>query len=346
MELGRHLNYMRSLSPGKAVFFYQTEGDDFVPLPVEVNKINGQKGNFSEGYDARFRAKKTETKELAYGNPQTIEACYVPPMVEELLCRFSLRVEASSLAPNGCDCPRANRWLIKLAEGYKQAGGFQELARRYAKNILMGSWLWRNQQTLGTEIEVITSSGNRYSIEDARQLSWQSKWSGSDAKTLASLSFEMAEALSDPTHYWFATITAKMKVAFCQEIHPSQEFTENREPGIPSKQLAKVKCRDGGLAASFHAEKIGAALQTIDDWWDDDADMPLRVHEYGANKQSIVALRHPVTGRDFYQHLRCTAYFIRQLRRCQLGDGTDVPSEIHYMMSVLIKGGLFQQGKG
>ncbi|WP_028116281.1 type I-F CRISPR-associated protein Csy3 [Ferrimonas senticii] len=345
MELGRHLNYIRSLSPGKAVFFYQTQDSDFVPLPVEVNKINGQKGNFSAGYDARFRAKSTETKDLAYGNPQTIEACYVPPLVEELLCRFSLRVEANSLAPTGSDNPKANRWLRKLAAGYKQAGGYQELARRYARNILMGTWLWRNKQTMGTEIEVITSNGELYLIGDARRLDWQSQWSEMDNATLEALTCELSQALSDPKQYWFATITAKMTVAFCQEIHPSQEFTENVEQGLPSRELAKVQCIDGRKAASFHAEKVGAALQTIDDWWDEEADMPLRVHEYGANKHSLVALRHPTTGQDFYQHLRRTAYYARQLRHCKKTDGSDIPSEIHYLMSVLLKGGLFQQGR-
>ncbi|QIZ75762.1 type I-F CRISPR-associated protein Csy3 [Ferrimonas lipolytica] len=346
MELGRHLNYTRSLSPGKAVFFYKTQDSDFVPLPVEVNKINGQKCSYGEGYDAQFRAKKSETKDLAFGNPHTIESCYVPPLVDELQCRFSLRVEANSLAPNLSDDPKVNRWLVKLAEGYRLAGGYQELARRYAKNMLMGTWLWRNQQTMGTAIQVLTASGSCYEIEDARRLDWQSSWPESTNSALEGLALELSEALSDPNQFWFATVTATLKVAFCQEIHPSQQFTENVERGIPSKQLAKVECIDGNYAASFHAEKVGAALQSIDDWWDDDADIPLRVHEYGANKSALVALRHPVTGRDFYQHLKRTAYYIRRLRGCEKDDGSDIPNEIHYLMSVLLKGGLFQQGKG
>ncbi|TKB46218.1 type I-F CRISPR-associated protein Csy3 [Ferrimonas sediminicola] len=345
MKPGKHLSYSRSLSPGKAVFFYQREGCDFVPLAIEVNKINGQKSSFSEGYDNQFKARQSETKELAYGNPHTIEACYVPPMVDELYCRFSLRVEANSLAPDRYDEPRVNRWLMRLAQAYRDHGGYQELARRYAKNILMGRWLWRNRQTMGTAIDVKTSAGSRFEIEDARGLDWYEPWPQEAERVLQGLSLEMAEALSNPRQFWFSTVTARLKTAFCQEIHPSLQFVENVDRGLPTRQLATVECADGSKAASFHAEKVGAALQMIDDWWEEEADIPLRVHEYGANRDALVALRHPVTGRDFYQHLKRTAFYIRQMRHCCQVDGSDIPAEIHYLMSVLLKGGLFQQGR-
>ena len=58
MELCRHLSYSRSLSPGKAVFFYKTPECDFVPLRVEVARVLGQKCGFSEGFDAHFQPKR------------------------------------------------------------------------------------------------------------------------------------------------------------------------------------------------------------------------------------------------------------------------------------------------
>ena len=87
MELCTHLSYSRSLSPGKAVFFYKTAESDFVPLRIEVAKISGQKCGYTEGFDANLKPKNIERYELAYSNPQTIEACYVPPNVDELYCR-------------------------------------------------------------------------------------------------------------------------------------------------------------------------------------------------------------------------------------------------------------------
>lgn len=64
----------------KVVFFYKTAESDFVPLGwIEVAKISGQKCGYAEGFDANLKPKNIERYELAYKQPQTIEACYVPP---------------------------------------------------------------------------------------------------------------------------------------------------------------------------------------------------------------------------------------------------------------------------
>lgn len=345
MKLCKHLNYIRSLSPGKAVFYYETAEADFVPLPTEIHKLNGMKSSFTEAYDSKQKPKPIEPKDLAYGNPHTIDSCFVPPNVKALFCRFELRVEANSLEPDVCDDQDLKSCLSNLAMSYKDRGGYGELARRYCKNILMGNWLWRNQQTKGTRVEVLTTKGHTYVIGDARALPWNGKWSSECLLALNGLAGEMAEALSDSSLYWFADVTASMKTAFCQEIHPSQKFTENVQKNESSRQLSTVECEDGRLAACLHAEKVGAALHMIDDWWTQSDDCRLRVHEYGADKKSLVAHRTPSTNKDFYSLLTKSEDFIDQLKICTKKDGSDIPSDIHFFISVLIKGGLFQRGK-
>ena len=345
MKLCKHLNYVRSLSPGKAVFYYGTPGADFVPLPTETHKLNGMKSGFTEAYDSKQKPKSIEPKDLAYGNPHTIDSCYVPPNIDTLSCRFSLRVEANTLEPDVCDDQNVRDCLSSLATGYKERGGYDELARRYCKNILMGNWLWRNQQTKGTRIEVLTTKDKTYVIDDARALSWNGKWNPECLSVLNGLAGEMAEALSDPSLYWFADITATIKTSFCQEIHPSQIFTENVQKNESSRQLSTVECEDGRRAACFHAEKVGAALHMIDDWWTESDDRRLRAHEYGADKKYLVAHRPPVTHKDFYSLLKKSEDLICQLKSCTKKDGSDIPSDIHYLVSVLSKGGMFQRGK-
>jgi CRISPR-associated protein Csy3 len=344
MKLCNQLNYVRSLSPGKAVFFYKTRESDFIPLPIETNRITGQKSSFSEAYDGKSDLKNIAPQDLAYGNPQTIDACYVPPNIQEIYCRFSLRVEANSLEPMVCIDSKVRNWLIQLATHYKNSNGYSELARRYSMNILMGTWLWRNKQTSGTQIEVLTSAGNLYVIEDARRLSWHAPWSEKDEQSLLALTEEFSEALSNPKAYWFVEVTAKLKTSFCQEIFPSQRFTEKVERGESSKQLSTATCPDGQEAACFHAQKIGAALHLIDDWWGEEADKRLRVHEYGADKQYVIAQRHPSNHKDFYSLVIKAAVFIRHMKRHEL-DNNEMWRDIHYVMSVLLKGGLFQRGK-
>lgn len=345
MKLCKHLNYARSLSPGKAVFFYKTKDSDFVPLKIDVSKINGQKSSYSEAFTHDLEPKNVQSFELAYGNPQTIETCYVPPNVENIFCRFSLRVEANSLSPDICANIDVRNQLTELAKQYGRCGGYKELASRYAKNILMGTWLWRNKISLCTKIDVKTSLGTSLSLSDVRLLPWNKPWDENNQQQLDQLTDELAQALTNPSLFWFGDITAQLSTSFCQEIYPSQLFTEKeKQLHEASKKLATVECPDGARAACFHSQKIGAALQQIDDWWMEDADAPIRIHEYGADKKNQTALRHPVTQRDFYHLLSKTDKYVETLKSLP-DDNVIADPDIHFLMAVLCKGGLFQGGK-
>lgn len=72
MKLPRQLSYTRSLSPGKAVFFYKTPESDFEPLQIERQKIRGQKSGFAEAYKNEANPKELASQDLAFGNPYTI----------------------------------------------------------------------------------------------------------------------------------------------------------------------------------------------------------------------------------------------------------------------------------
>lgn len=145
--------------------------------------------------------------------------------------------------------------------------------------------------------------------------------------------------------FWFSDITATLSTSFCQEIYPSQLFTDKeKQLNEASKKLATIECPDGTRAACFHAQKIGAALQQIDDWWMEDADSPIRIHEYGADKKNQTALRHPVTQRDFYHLLSKTETYVDKLKSLA-DDSVITDPDVHFLMAVLCKGGLFQGGK-
>ena len=67
--------------------------------------------------------------------------------------------------------------------------------------------------------------------------------------------------------------------------------------------------------------------------------------EYGANHEALTALRHPATGQDFYHLLTKAEQFVTVLESSEWG-GVELPGDVHYLMAVLVKGGLFQKGKG
>lgn len=135
-------------------------------------------------------------------------------------------------------------------------------------------------------------------------------------------------------------VKAKIGVGWGDEVYPSQEFLDEREDGTPTKQLATVELLNGEETAAFHGQKIGAALQSIDDWWHEDADKPLRVNEYGADREYVIARRHVSHGNDFYQLVRNTENWIETMT-----DSKTIPNDVHFIMSVLIKGGLFNCSK-
>ncbi|MDP5032819.1 MAG: type I-F CRISPR-associated protein Csy3 [Paraglaciecola sp.] len=340
MELCNLLKYDRSLYPSKAVFFYKTAESDFVPLEAEINRIRGQKSGFAEAYTPQFNPKNLAPHDLAYCNPLTIEECYVPPNIQHIYCRFSLRVQANSLKPSGCSDHRVSSLLEELSKAFYRCNGYKELASRFCKNLLLGTWLWRNQNTGNTQINIKTSTGRLYQINNTRQLAWD-VWSDDAQAVLDELSTEMVLALTDKNVFWSADVTAKIETSFCQEIYPSQVFTEKPERGESKKNFAKVRCDNGRYAVSFNSVKIGAAIQLIDNWWDGDA--LLRVHEYGADPVLGIARRSPESELSFYSLFVNAERYLEELSKQIAMPEPIIHPNIYYIFAVLIKGGMFQK---
>ena len=99
---------------------------------------------------------------------------------------------------------------------------------------------------------------------------------------------------------------------------------------------------DGRKTACFQEDKVGAAIQLIDDWWDEKAHKPLRVNEFGADKDDLITRRSPNTNKDFYSLLIQLDDFIEKLKKMDVKKDAIALADMHYIMSVLCKGGLFQ----
>ncbi|MYL24342.1 type I-F CRISPR-associated protein Csy3 [Halomonas alkaliantarctica] len=342
MNSFKHLSYERSLNPGKAVFYYRTDTSEFEPLQVEVTRQRAPKATYSDGYMSSGAARARETSGLEFSNPIMLETCYVPPLVDILYCRFSLRVISNSLKPNICDNEDVEKVLRDFSETYKSVGGYKELATRYAKNILSAEWLWRNKISREIAVEVATSGFKNYFVKDMQYKEWASSWDGEDLASLEGLASELEESISCEKKYLFVDVKATIKTEFCQEIFPSQLFVDKDEKGSgnPSKQFLKSTMKDGRQSVSFGAYKVGAAIQKIDDWWlDEGAEYPLRVSEYGTDRSRVLAMREPTTEKDFYSLLERVENITKEMQT-----SGQASSNAHYIMSVLVKGGMFQKG--
>ncbi|PNI03192.1 type I-F CRISPR-associated protein Csy3 [Vibrio diazotrophicus] len=334
MELCSLLNYVRSLSPGKAYFYYLDEDNKMRPLQIDRTHLRAPKSGYSEAFSGNFKSKNIAPQDLSYSNPQFIEECYVPPGVDAIYCAFSLKVRANSLSPEVCVDNEVRDILCNFAALYKELGGYRELARRYAKNILMATWVWRNRECRNIRVEVKTED-KEWVITDARFLDWNGSWDKDSQLALDEFTDYLSQALSDRTSYFNMDIKAKLTVGWGDEVYPSQEFLDVKEAGKPTKQLAKVTV-NGEESVAFHSQKVGAAIQRIDDWWDENADKPLRVNEYGADKEYVIARRHSSQHRDFYSLISKTESYIESMLQTNL-----IPDDVYFIMAVLAKGGVY-----
>ena len=100
-------------------------------------------------------------------------------------------------------------------------------------------------------------------------------------------------------------------------------------------EKSKILYQVNGQAA-LHSQKIGNALRTIDTWYPEHDDPeetagPIAIEPYGAVTNLGRAYRTPKAKQDFYT-------FFDQWAR---GTTLDSVEDEHYVMAVLVRGGVF-----
>jgi CRISPR-associated protein Csy3 len=145
---------------------------------------------------------------------------------------------------------------------------------------------------------------------------------------------KIAEALSGKLPYLLIQVDAYALVGKAQEVYPSEELVLDKGKGDKSKILYAVN----GTAA-MHSQKVGNALRTIDTWYPDYDDLgvgPIAIEVYGAVTNLGKAYRTPKAKADFYS----------LFDRFALGESLETKEQAHYVMAVLVRGGVFgQSGK-
>ncbi|QPK65105.1 type I-F CRISPR-associated protein Csy3 [Methylomonas sp. LL1] len=330
------LAFEKKLVPSDG-YLYGTVWDERhqnAPLPLKIN-AKSVRGTVSH------RMKKTSDQDLlklnmdiANPNPQTVDACALSEHQNTLKLSFSLKVLGGVEKPSACNGPNFNATYPGVARAYIEQEGFTELAKRYAINIANGRYFWRNR--VGAEkIEVAVDTGDGDKLVfDAKQFSLRDF--SADHSDLQKLAGKIADALCGRLPYLLISVEAYALVGKAQEVYPSEELILGNGKGDKSKILYAVN----GVAA-LHSQKIGNALRTIDTWYPghDDAAVgigPIAIEPYGAVTNLGKAFRTPKDKADFYT----------LFDRFALGEKLAEKTQEHYVMAVLIRGGVFgQSGK-
>lgn len=180
----------------------------------------------------------------------------------------------------------------------KSSDGLKEVARRYARNIANGRWLWRNRTIASTiNIAVSKKSGEKITAFDAKHVPLNNfdNYLPEEEPVALELANQMkGESLDGLIIEAVITMRAQGNI----EVFPSQNYVENKPRGF-SRALYKVGHPDSvdlknpngftdtrltGYAA-LRDQKIFNAIRTIDTWYQAYAEtnFPIPIEPLGAN---------------------------------------------------------------
>jgi CRISPR-associated protein Csy3 len=269
--------------------------------------------------------------EVEKANLQTVDACSLSTTQDTLKHQFTLKVLGGITKASACNNALFHQSYKQAAQSYIDSQGFKELARRYAINIANARFLWRNR--VGAEqIEVTVNVLNK-----GREQSWtfdalefSTRTFDSDNHAINELAALIAQTLCSDNNFLMLEITTFAQIGKAQEVYPSEELVLDKGKGKKSKVLYSVD-----NIAAMHSQKLGNALRTIDTWYPafetNESAGPIAIEPYGAVTNLGKAFRTPKEKQDFY------SFFDKWAR----GEKLDRVEDEHYVMAVLVRGGVF-----
>ena len=302
-----------------------------LPLKLIEKSVRGTISNRLKPTIANDRLKLNA--EVEKPNLQTVDSCALAEDQDTLHLNFTLKVLSGIEKPSASNGKLFNESYPQVAKSYIEKTGFKELAKRYATNIANARFLWRNR--VGAEkIEVIVKINNELEIVfNAKDFSLN-KFDSSDSK-LQILADNIAEALSGKLEYLLLDINAYALIGKAQDVYPSQELLLDKSN---NNKKSKILYHINEFAA-MHSQKIGNAIRTIDNWYSElseNGNNPIAIEPYGAVTNLGKAFRNPKDKSDFFT----------LFDRFALGEKLNNEDEEHYVMAVLVRGGVFgQSGK-
>lgn len=326
------LAFERKLEPSDAMMSagsweQRFQPDSYEPIQVHEKSVRGTISN-------RLKSKDQEPGKLEASiqqpNLQTVDVATLPHDSDTLLVRFSLRILPGVGQPSACNSAAYSERLREVIQGYVANVGFKALSQRYAANLANGRFLWRNR--IG--VEAVETRISRMKDGEASQ-SWTFNSLGLSLSDFEDASIDelakLVEAgLSGEEPYILLDVQAYARLGSGQEVYPSQELILDRGSSGKSRTLYSVNGQAG-----IHSQKIGNALRTIDTWYPKDDDTttvrPIAIEPYGSVTTEGRAYRQPKAKVDFYNLLDSWV----------LKDQAPAVEQQHYVIGVLIRGGVF-----
>lgn len=317
IELPSLLSFERKLETSDALMYAGNWQD------IENNTATWQKIAITKRYNRSTQsAYGIEDTKKSEPNPVASDSddANLPHDKDTLKIIFSTRVIGNVGQPFACNEPAFETQLSKKINEFKDEDKLKTLAYRYAYNIANGRFLWRNRVCAEkVKIEVYQGEENEPLIFDAHAFSLQDFDKNSTDANLQALAQIIQSGLNAQDDFTLVKVIAYVKLGNGQHVFPSQEMNM----GEKVKVLFQLD-----HCAAIHNVKIGNALRTIDDWYDN-AEFPIAAEPYGSVTQRGQAYRK--SKNDLYT-----------LIMAWLSDKEITTNDKNYVVANLIRGGLFQ----
>lgn len=314
------LAFEAKLVPSDALMFAGNwDSGDWQPVNVGEKAVRGTISNRLKAATANDPAKLDA--EVSKANLQTVDVAALSHNTDSLKVTFTLRVLPELHVPSTCNDPAYQTALAEKIKQYQSTSSFSELAKRYAHNIANGRFLWRNR--VGAEQVKVIAKADEQTFDFA-SLQYDMRAFNADQK-ITELASIIERGLSE--NHALIAVEAYCQLGNGQAVYPSQELVLGGAKGDKSKFLYQL----GGQAA-MHSQKIGNAIRTIDTWHPYVNEIgPIAVEPYGSVTNRGAAYRQPINKTDFYS----------LLDKWMLKDQEPDEDQKHYLMAMLIRGGVF-----
>lgn len=328
------LAFEKKLIPSDG-YMYGTKWEDrgnVTPLKLKEKSVRGTISNRLKPAIKNDPAKLNA--EVEKPNLQTVDVSALGTEQDTLKLHFTLKVLGGVERPSACNDAAFNQSYKAAAKDYISRKGFRELAKRYAMNLANARFLWRNRvgaENIEVQVKALNKGSEQAWTFDATK--YNPRKFELDDEQVKSLAERIAITLSSENDFLMLEITCFAKVGKAQEVYPSEELVLDK--GNSKSKKSKILYSVDGIAA-MHSQKIGNALRTIDTWYPEFGDPvasagPIAVEPYGAVTNLGKAFRTPKDKQDFY------TFFDKFARGEKLGRIEDE----HYVMAVLVRGGVF-----
>ncbi len=328
------LAFEKKLVPSDGRFYgtvWEKRTETATALKLQEKSVRGTISN-------RQKTTVLKQSDIEKANLQTVDSCALGNDQDTLKLSFTLKILSGVEKPSACNSAEFNASYKQAATAYIESEGFTELAKRYATNIANGRFLWRNRvgaERIEVSVKVLNEGDNSAWIFDAKKVGISATDFDNNDAEIAQLAEKIAAALSGKTEFLLLEINAYAQVGKAQDVYPSEELVLDK--GNSKSKKSKILYHIDGVAG-MHSQKVGNALRTIDTWYpvpEGESLFPIAIEPYGAVTNLGKAYRTPAAKADFFTLFDSFAR-----------GGSLSKTEQHYVMAVLVRGGVFgESGK-